>query len=373
MPLGNGKLHRIVPVLENPGRCDSTSTGNNAENEENIQTSQPQPNSTSHQPTIPPPVVTATTPLLPESHEAISPSIGPPPAVFTVAFDDEQLANDPDKVLVELPKTDIRRSRSENEVLNSPPTNVDADYYDAHCTVSTEYPYVLHTFEIVGNHRSAPDILEHDAPVVNFSNRHHSLDDVNHHASNHDHPSTDHYVNVEGSCSNLELEGDLSYSYIDKEMVVQDTPPKSREDKDDNDASQDCDEFPSTWISTSQSTFGHGKPTTLSNGINDTLGGQLLRSSHESHAQSSPMMATNPLQLVTSNHNSKDVSNDSAVLTGQSPIRYMKLLAATKEDPTIHRYTSLQFNATEVNELSHTYNDHDFDTERAHPAEWYKQ
>ena len=343
----NGRVNWTVPVLQNPTRCDSTENSSDG-----TQTPLPQ---LSHQHTIPSPVVMATSRLQPEPHEATSPSMSPLPAVFTVVFDDEQMTDDQDKVLVDprsqhaafkkvslllpsLPKSDIKRSRSENEALKLLHTNGTDDL-----VASTEYPYVLHTFEVIGKQQasvgSVPKTLEHHTPLKNS----HSLGKLNLHSNKQGHPNAVVHMSLaEGTHYNTESIDDLSYSYVDKNTLVQGAThllPTRIYDQDDNHTSQNYDEYPLTWTPALQSALGFINPiTTKSNG--------------------------DVLQLGAEAEN-EDVSGDDVTSSTQLSHTYMKPLESTKVD---HKYTSLQRSNTELSEMSIN----DLDSERAHPEEWCK-
>ena len=369
----NGRVNWTIPVLQNPARCDSIENSSDG-----TQTPLDQP---SHQHTIPSPVVMATSPLQPEPHEATSPNMSPLPAVFTVVFDDKQMTDDQDKVLVDprfqhatnkkislispsLPKSDIKRSHSENEALKLLHTNGTDDH-----EASTEYPYVLHAFEVIGKQRasvgSVPKTLEHHTPLKNS----HSLDKLNLESNKQGHPDAVGYMNlVEGTHYNTESIDDLSYSYVDNNTLVQGARrmlPAKRYDQHDNHTSQNCDEYPLAWTPALQSALGFMNPTTKSN--DEVLIDQVTQTQGDTQTnenfqlQQSSMKCSNPLQVGAVAENGH-VSVDNITCSAQSSHKYMKLLESTKIDD---KCTSLQRSDTELSE-------NDLDSERAHPEEWCK-
>lgn len=353
----NGRVNWTVPVLQNPARHDSIENSSDG-----TQTPLPQP---SHQHTIPSPVVMATSPLQPEQHKATSSSMSPLPAVFSVVFDDEEMTDDQDKVLVDprsqhatikkvsllspsLPKSDIKRSCSENEALKLLHTNGTNN----HEVPSTEYPYVLHAFEVIGEQQAST--LEHHTPLKNS----HSL---NLHSNKQGHPNTAGYMSlVEGTHNNTESIDDLSYSYVDENPLVQGATrmlPTKKGDQDDNHTSRNCDEYPLTW------TPAKSNGDALIDQVTQTQSG--AQTNENFQLQLSSLKCSNPLQLGAEAEN-EDVSGDTVTSSAQLSHKYMKLLKSTKVD---HKYISLQRSDTELSEMSIN----DLDSERAHPEEWCKR
>ena len=331
----------------------------------------------------------ATSPLQPEPHQPTSPSISPPPKVFTVVFDDEQLTDDQDKVLVDprsqhptinkvsllsslLPKSDIKRSHSENEALKLLHTHG----IDDREVASTEYPYVLHAFEVIGKQQasigSVPKVLEHHTPLKNS----HSLDKIHLHSNKQGHPNAVGYVNLTEGAHYYSVESidDLSYSYVDKKTLVHNATSMlrtSRYDQDNNLTSQNRDKYPSSCTQALQSGLGFVNQTTNSTGdvmsdkVTQTQSG--TQTNEKFQLQPSPMRCSNPLQL-DAGAESEDVTGDNVASSVQLSHKYMKLLASTMADRDCHKYASLQRKDTELSEMSIN----DLDSERAHPEEWCK-
>ena len=388
------------------------------------------------QPPPPPLISTDVSQSPPDQGEvtSLSGNRSPPPVVAAVSFDIEQEhGDDQDKVTLKpnlhksshikaekvalLPKSDLKRSHSAVDAVNILYNTVDIN---SPFTVSTEYPYVLHAFEVVGKNQthvgSLPNILEYR-----------SIDDkttLNPCGNEKDNQDGTAYAQIDTDDSNSDADDEPSYSYADRRHIhlvctaaknpqIKTNKPTVKQAKNNN---YHYGEHPSAWNPASQLVFqstkqngehtmvAHNQPESSTQTSNHVLPQDLKQANDMQNNALPPKPAiqprTKPAYKVTSNMYSTnahppmgahtdeesqqppqrrssnltvanqgtiDEPGDSAMLAAQTPPIYMKLLKTTKEDS--HKYTYLLNGEAELSEL----NISDIDAERAHPNEWCKQ
>ena len=354
--------------------------------------------------------------------------MSPPPIVFAASFDIEQVSDDDQgrfkpnhqkpthtkaQKIASVPNSDLRRSHSAADALNMA-YSTSSDANSCPFTASTEYPYVLHAFEVVGknptHNRSLPNIMEHRF-----------LEDQATNLEKGNHGDTENFQMDTANDSNSDADDEPSYSYADRRhMTAKDLLTRRSKLPSIVEPATNQDyhygEYPSAWNPTSQllvqsitqnsneyttDTHNQTKSSALpsnqvtsqnqkqSNDVQDnplppkpkkkptikprkkltykvTPNGAML------HSSTGVNTAEKGDQLLSSdqvkkNQGSTDESGDSARLVAQTPPMYMKLLETTKDD--YHRYTYLFDGANELNEQSVS----DVDPERAYPNEWCKQ
>ena len=313
----------------------------------------------------------------------------PPPVIFAVAFDDDQQARDgqdeptmkqpnlhhknthtkAQKVAL-LPKLDLRRSRSAAEAMNLFHTNTAQTTEDLF-TSSSEYPYVVHSF--VG---SLPNMFQfarnHPAPSSNFSHRQEDCDDEN--------------TSI-GVVDDADADDEPVYSYADRREFMQNGTLNASSGKD---IDFYYEEYPSDWMHAAKDLT----KTTADCNISDDFQSPDYQDidDYQKTDKSSPIKTESKLALQSSNHasppkqsNMKDTlhlkskpkppiqprkklvqiivpsnqatqpsrkavdhrsdmnnSGDSGNLNAQTPSKYMKLLASTRDD--FQLYTCLRQN-----------------------------
>ena len=383
------------------------------------------PTAQPHQPAPTPLPNTVGSQMPPEKGELTAP-MSPPPIVFAASFDIEQLSDDDQgrfkpnrqkpthtkaKKIALVPSSDLRRSYSAADALNVA-YSTSSDANSCAFTASTEYPYVLHAFEVVGRHkRSLPNIIEHRF-----------LEDQATNPEEGNHGGTANFQMDTANDSNSDADDEPSYSYADRRhMTAKDlliggsklpsiVEPATNQD-------YNYDEYPSAWNPTSQllvqsitqnsneyttDTHNQTKSSALpsnqvtsqnqklqSNDVQDnplppkpkkkptikprkkltykvTPNGATLHFSTGLNTAEKGDQPPSSGQVIK-NQGKTDESGDSARLVARAPPMYMKLLETTKDD--YHRYTYLFDGATKLKEQSVS----DVDPERAHPNEWCKQ
>ena len=379
LPPANGRLSRIIPVLENTDMCDNNMNG--AKNKDSMKTAPPQPTPPAHS-NLSPPTFATETQL--DQHEATcscnSNMMNSPPMVYAIAIDDEQQNHNEDKVLVEfqqpLPKNELSctmRAHSTNDILNSTWTDCsNCDDPKAHMLTSTEYPYVLHTFEVVGKRvqtGSLPNILSE----CHTSTK--TYGDTNVFENKQSHQNSAGYVDAQADSLRLDLDDEPSYSYTDKicnrpkQYIPKRVPVyKNKRNNYNYDDDDDDDESPLTWTNTAQ----YAKK--VSNATCTDLHGQVTKSVRgdavEGQLQTLQVACVKPLQIVSDNEKSMpdEMPHDSSDNTCNDH-KYMKLLKSTSFDHDSHMYARIH--NTSLIQLESSICD--FDTELAHPNEWHKQ
>ena len=365
-------------------------------------------------------------------HDEFNSPVSPPPVIFAASFDiDQQSDDNQDRFIFKLnhqkythtkaqkiasvPSSDLKRSHSAVDAINvayssSPDTNT-CPY-----TASTEYPYVLHAFEVVGKNQkhigSLPNIIEHRFLEDEATNPRSNVDD--------NQGGTAYFqMNTVADDSNSNADDEPTYSYADRrQMTAKDLPTRRSKlpsiVKQATNQDYHYGEYPSAWNPTSQllvqsitqsdnkyTTGDHTRSTEFSalpsNQVSPT---QDLKQSSDMQDNALPPKPKlkptikprkKPAHKVTSNgtalHSpagmdktgenhqpSKVISSNQvtenhagAMLAAQTPPMYMKLIETTKDD--FHGYTNLFDGITELSELTTS----DLYPERAHPNEWCKQ
>ena len=426
---GKQKTRRILMTSQEPGAVGQHAVGN-AESEAGDRDSSPHRSQHPVAQLLQPqsPLFNSDgsqTPPQQQDDDIASPA-SPPPVVFAASFDIEQQSDDeqesdrfkfkpshqnpghtkPQRIGL-IPIKDLKRSHSATDALN-----ISGCPY----TASTEYPYVLHAFEVVGRSPthigSLPNILEHRF-----------LEDQ---ATN---PCTDEAGNPSGTAnfqvdtatddSNSDTDEEPSYSYADRRhMTAKDLPPRKSKLPSivKPAANQDYhyDEYPSAWNPTSQllqsvsqysdehttDTHDQTEPSALpsnqvlpqnqnNNGTQDNplppkpkvkppikprkkLAYQIKPNHAILHFPTGVNTATEKghqppsSSLVIPNKGSTNEAGAGARLAAQTGPTYMKLLETTKDEH--HRYTYLFDGANGLGERSLS----NLDPERAHPNEWCK-
>ena len=219
-------------------------------------------------PLNPPPIlVMETVHSVPDQGEVTSPSNSLPPVVCTVAFDDEQPPNyDQDIKAILKPKQqssgikiqknvrfELRRSHSAAEAMNRPRTGtVDTE---SQCTSSvlTDYPYVFHSFEVVGKDRAHIGSLPN---IHQFSQFYGNLDTDNSY-SNSPYgvkPPAVERDNLNGypyrTCDFNNFDDELSYTYQDKKRVVQAIPSSLQKTASGENTDYHYEDYPQSWTTT---------------------------------------------------------------------------------------------------------------------------
>lgn len=212
-----------------------------------------------------------------------------PPVVFTIGVEDEQqLTNEQQLTTSEyqkpscnnmkfkaqkiplLPKLDLRRAHSAAEALSFVPSESDR----AQLTSSSEYPYVLHSFEVVGNdlalNRSLPNIHEFrqchtSSSQIDFN----SITDISHvqNSSVSDDECEQDYSDV---ALYANTKGDEPNSIYDEVSYCSDSVGEQVQHPIGDCTLKACqdyhyDEYPSTWTPAAQLTLEIRKATTASN------------------------------------------------------------------------------------------------------------
>ena len=244
-------------------------------NSENASYELSQPTTRVKQPLYPPPLINAVELLTAPDQDEVASSLSgiqsPPPVVFAIAFDnDQQARDDQDEATLNqpnlrdknphtkaqkvalLPKLDLRRSRSAAEAMNLSNTNT-AQTIDDLFTSSSEYPYVVHSFEAMEKDRgvvgSLPNMLQfalnHPTSNVKYS---FTQDDEN--------TNTDivPYANTRvDSSSDADFnDTEPAYSYADRRELMQNC-------SNGKDINFFYEEYPSDWTHAVQEPT---KPTT---------------------------------------------------------------------------------------------------------------
>lgn len=245
-------------------------------NSENASYELSQPTTRSKQPLHPPPLINEvellTAPDQDEVASSLSGTQSPPPVVFAIAFDnDQQARDDQDEATLKqpnlrdknprtkaqkvalLPKLDLRRSRSAAEAMNLSNTNT-AQTTDDLFTSSSEYPYVVHSFEPMENRGlvgSLPNMLQfvRSHPTSNFK---YNLTQEN---AGDENMSTDivPYASTRVDSSDADFDDtEPAYSYADRRELMQNC-------SSGKDINFYYEEYPSDWMHAVQEPT---KPTT---------------------------------------------------------------------------------------------------------------
>ena len=353
--------------------------------------------------------------------------MSPPPVVFAASFDIEQLSDDDQSKVTFKPSqqkfshtntrkvvlaSDLKRSHSATDALNIAYSN--SSNYNA----STEYPYVLHAFEVIGKSSthigSLPNIMEHRFLEEQATDQ---CSDENQGAT------ANFQMGYAADDSNSDADDEPSYSYADRRhMTAMDLPPIKSKSKlpsiVEAAANQDYhyDDYPSAWNPTSQLLVQSITQNSNEDAHKEIESSATLPSnqvSFQNQKQSNNDVQDNPLppkpkvkpaikprkklahkvtpnhtiphfstgvnraidrsdqpsssSLVIRNQGSTDGSVHGARLVTQTSPTYMKLIETTKDD--YHGYTHLFNGAAEPNKQLAS----NLDPDRAHPNEWYKQ
>lgn len=230
----------------------------------------PQPIHRQRQPLLPPPAL-----VQPNSYTASdqSASASPnnknnrsPPVPITIPNDNEQQQavefrdlmrhkhQHPSDVITQrkalLPKLDLRRSHSAAEALN---------LMQSQFTSSTEYPYVLHASEVIGNDRhvigSLPQFVHHSKSLNNLMTDTH----YRHPVENQDNPDAITYSNIEADESNSIY--DKPYAdggHVIWDLVVSSTMMGMKTSTDLNFQDYRYEEYPLNWTPAAQLAFEVG-------------------------------------------------------------------------------------------------------------------
>ena len=317
----------------------------------------------------------------------------PPPVIFAIAFDDDQQARDGEdeptlkqpnlhnksshtkaQRVALLPKLDLRRSRSAAEAMNLFHTNT-VQTTDDLFTSSSEYPYVVHSFEVKGKDPgfvgSLPNMLQfaqnHPAPNLNFSDRQEDCCDEN--------TSTDVVLSASERVDDTDADDEPVYSYTDRRELIQNGAISASSGIDFY-----YEEYPSDWMHAAKElakttagcntyndcqspdyqdiddyqkidepspTESHSKSTTQSSNqasppkqsnVKDTLPlkrkpkppiqprkklAQIITPSNQ---------ATQSTRSAVDHQGGTDKTDDSDNLNAQAPHKYMKLLSSTRDD-----------------------------------------
>lgn len=304
-----------------------------------------------------------------DQSEITSPNMSPEPVVCTAAFDVPSYDQDhtlrkpkPQFHGMRAHKNDkfaLRRSYSAEALNFSLAGTVDTESHDQ-ClsSVLTDYPYVFHTFEVLGKDQahvsSLPDVrqLSHIYASLETDNINpNPLTGVKPHATGKSNQSGIPYVNI-GTVNFSKFE--LSYSYPHKRRMVRISPdslPHKVSIVHSN------DDHPSKWAPTSQLAKSKGSELPVhkleTNGI--------IFPPAKNTPKHKPKPQIPPRKKFTSQAAQR---NDEANVGGQTPLshKYTGLLSATRG--SVHRYADLK-GATELNELTVS-----IEAERAYPNEW---
>ena len=298
--------------------------------------------------------------------------MSPAPVVCAAAFDDgKSPSHDQDQILRKpvqhVPgmraqkkvNFALRRSYSAAEALTlSHAATTDTE---SQCTSTplTDYPYVLHAFEVLGKDqaqaRSLPNMHQFSKHYANLDFNPNPSTGINAAlATGQDYQNRIQYTNIGTvNFNRLELDDELSYSYPNKRRVVRIFPDnllhKVSEYGDDD--------HPLNWAPTSQLAKSLDSKLPVHKETNDIL----PPGKSQNTPRNKPKPPVSPRKKIVSRAAHR---NDGANLGSQKPHKYTGLLSATRE--SIHKYTYLQ-GATELNELTTS----DTDVERAFPNEWY--
>lgn len=244
----------------------------------------------------------------------------------------------------------VKRCHSADDILNSVHTSNYVDDEEVHMS-SVDYPYVLHTFEVIGKQKShigsLPNMSEHHTPSRNCNQdvQHLSSNDNANLSGNKQNNPTVHFVSIEPHY--IDADDEPSYSYADKRTVLQNTATcilmNGSKPGDSN------HEHPSTWIRTEQHTLKNGEPTKMS--------------FTETPACKNPV-----LQVIES---SMDIPDEQSVESTQAYTKLLTMKSAKADDDSDH-YTRLKYNNITDAELSLPEpTDCEFEAELSHPKEWY--
>ena len=361
-----------------------------------------------------------------EQGEATSPPMSPPAVVLAASFDIEQLSDDDQgrstfkpnqqkpartkaQELAPVPNSDLKRSHSATDAINIG--------YSNNCpyTASTEYPYVLHAFEVVGRsptrNGSLPNIMERRFLEDQATD---PLSDGRRNQGG----TANFQMDTATDNSNSDTDDEPSYSYADRRHMTTENLlttkiklPSIVEPATNQD--YHYDEYPSVWNPTSQQlliqSITQNRNEQVMDAHNQTES-PALPSNQASSQKPIDDVTDNPLppkpkvkptikprkkfaHKLTPNHAILNFSTgmNTATEKGDQPSRpsqviqkqdklgngmrlaaptspgYMKLLQTTKDDD--HRYTYLFDGGTELSEQSVRY----LDSERTYPNEWCKQ
>ena len=300
--------------------------------------------------------------------------MSPAPVVCVAVFDDGQSPSyDQDQILRKpvqhVPsmrakknvKFALRRSYSAAEALTLSHAGTTDTESQCVSTPLTDYPYVLHAFEVLGKDqahvRSLPNMHRLSEHYANLDfNPNPSTGMKAARATGQDNQNRIQYTNIGTvNFNKLELDDELSYSYPNKRRVVRiisDSLPRkvSGEYSDDD--------HPLNWAPTPQLAKSLDSKLPVHKETNDIL--PPVKSQNTPRNKQKPPITPRKKIVNQAAHR-----NDGANLASQNPHKYTGLLSSTRE--SIHQYTYLQKGATELNELITS----DTDVERAYPNEWY--
>ena len=300
--------------------------------------------------------------------------MSPAPVVCAAAFDDGQSPSyDQDQILRKpvqhIPsmraqknvRFALRRSYSAAEALTLSHAGVTDTESLYTSTPLTDYPYVLHAFEVLGKDqaqaRSLPNIHQFSEHYANLDfNPNPSTGMKAALAAGQDNQNHIQYTNIGTvNFNKLELDDELSYSYPNKRRLVRIFPYSLRH-KISGDYSDD--DHPLNWAPTSQPAKSLDSKLPVHKETNDIL--SPVKSQNTSRNKPKPPIPPRKKIVNQAAHR-----NDGANLGSRKPHKYTGLLSSTRE--SVHKYTYLQKEATELNELTTS----DTDAERAYPNEWY--
>lgn len=366
-------------------------------NSENASYELSQPTTRSKQPLYPPPLINEVELLTASDQDEVASSLSgvqsPPPVVFAIAFDnDQQDRDDQDEATLKqpnfrdknphtkaqkvalLPKLDLRRSRSAAEAMNLSNT-ITAQTTDDLFTSSSEYPYVVHSFEAMEKDRgivgSLPNMLQFalNHPTSNCltqDNENTSTDIVSYASTRVDNSSDADFDDTEPA-----------YSYADQRELMQNY-------SNGKDINFFYEEYPSNWthavqeptkpitdcqspvyqnvddyqeidnsisnksqsVSTVQPS-NHASPQKQSSGAKEN--NSLLRKSKpkppiqprknlpQTITPSNP--STQPSTSAVEHQSStNEIDDDDNSVNAQTPNKYMKLLPSTMDDFQVYTY-----------------------------------
>ena len=340
---------------------------------ERNETGRPQPTSKLHQSLLSPPVVVSENYSSHDHSSTTDSSARHVSPIFTVD-DEEQLNIEDEGESVEpkkqqpsrtisqkialLPKLDLRRSQSAAESMNLIPSNP-TSCKEACFTSSSEYPYVLHAFEVVGRERvligSLPNMSEvacHASPtkviVSDNGNKNANMEDfVSHSNKDGDEPNP--------------IYDEPSYNYkpvIQHEQKVTDNFTTNEKVTDFMSQDYHYEEYPSNWTPTAKLAFVLEQSR---QGFNNCLSPEYDEVSVTSGMQS----AAHPAQVLSLKQSINEEQSGTPILIrkqkppvkprkkksnlvhAETPNKYMKLLQSTTDEH--HNYTCLLHGSTELN------------------------
>ena len=329
---------------------------------------------------------------------SLSGTHSPQPVAFAIAFDDDQQTSDcqdettlnqpanlhnkdsqtkAQKVAL-LPKLDLRRSRSAAEAMNLSHTNT-AQTTDDLFTSSSEYPYVVHTFEVMEKERgihvvgSLPNMLQlaQSYSTSNFMN------DIRQENTCDKNTTTDVIPYASVTVESSDDDDEPPYSYTDMRELFMQNPTING-----NNMNLNYEEYPSDWMhaakdptadsniiydscqspdyqdidefndspqTMSQSTSivqssNHASPVKQSNAKENSTRPQKSKTKPPIQPRKQlvqKIAPSNPASPAKHPSNTDEITHDdSDNLNAQTPDKYMKLLPSTMNDFQV--YTRLE-------------------------------